>query len=60
MPACVDKKKCIGCGLCAEICDEVFTMEKDGKAGVKKKTNSKEISKIKDAIECCPVDAISE
>ena len=31
----VDKNKCIGCGLCSSLCEEVFEM-KDGKAHVKK------------------------
>jgi len=54
----VDKNKCIGCGNCSSICPEVFEMQDDGKAGVKK--NAKVNAKcIKKAIESCPVDAIS-
>jgi len=53
----IDKEKCIGCGLCAELCDEVFEMQGDGKAGVKK---DKDIPCVKDAIGSCPVSAISE
>ena len=30
----VDKDLCIGCGLCADTCAEVFHLEDDGKAGV--------------------------
>ena len=53
----VDKEKCIGCGLCASICSEVFAMGKDGKAMVKAQ---KQIPCVKEAIESCPVEAISE
>jgi len=51
----VDKDKCIGCGLCANICSEVFEM-KDGKAHVKEQ---KDLPCVKEATDSCPVDAIS-
>jgi ferredoxin len=52
----VDQKKCIGCGLCANSCSDVFEM-RDGKAHVKAQ---KDIPCVKEAITNCPVDAISE
>lgn len=52
----IDKNKCIGCGLCAELCPEIFEIGEDGKAGVKKQ---KKLPCVKDAIEACPVGAIS-
>ena len=52
----VDKKKCIGCGLCASTCGEVFEMRDDGKAEVKAQKN---IPCVKEAIKSCPVGAIS-
>ncbi len=52
----VDKEKCIGCGLCAEVCPEVFEMGDDTKAKVKAQ---KDIPCVKDAIDSCPADAIS-
>ena len=51
----VDKNKCIGCGLCASICPQVFEM-KEGKALVKE---AKDLPCVKEAIESCPVEAIS-
>lgn len=32
MKAFVDKKACIGCGLCCSLCDTVFRMDEDDKA----------------------------
>ncbi len=51
----VNKEKCIGCGACAAACGEVFEM-KDGKAHVKAGKNA---PCIKEAVEACPVNAIS-
>lgn len=51
------KEKCIGCGLCASLCEEVFAMGKDGKAYAKAQ---KKLPCVKEAIESCPVSAISE
>ena len=53
----VDKEKCIGCGLCTTVCSQVFAMGKDGKAFVKEQ---KDIPCVKEAIDSCPVSAISE
>ena len=52
----VDEDKCIGCGLCASKCEEVFEMD-DGKAKVK---SQKKTPCLKIAIEQCPTDAIEE
>ena len=54
----VDVKKCIGCGLCASICSDVFELV-GGHAQVKKKANLKATC-IADAISQCPVSAISK
>ncbi len=47
---------CIGCGTCESICGEVFEV-KDGKARVKEE---KDIPCVDEAIEFCPVKAISK
>ena len=47
---------CIGCGTCASICPEVFEMN-GAKAKVKAQ---KKLPCVKEAIDSCPVDAISE
>ena len=53
----INKSTCIGCGLCASICNEVFEMGDDMKAKVKAQ---KKLSCVKEAISSCPVDAIKE
>ena len=54
----IDKKTCIGCGACSSICPDVFEMGDDTKAHVKSGADSSKDC-VKEAIEGCPVDAIS-
>lgn len=54
----IDKEKCLGCGMCVNLCPEVFEL-KDGKSQVEEKANlekSKEC--IREAAINCPVRAI--
>lgn len=60
MKATVDRDLCIGCGLCAEMCPEVFEMGDDMIAAVivdVVPAGSEE--KASDAATACPVEAIS-
>jgi len=60
MKVTVDEETCIGCGLCAETCPEVFEMN-DDKARVKVGEVPEDVSdSCKEAIENCPVEAIQE
>jgi len=54
----VDRQTCIGCGTCIVIAPKTFKLGKDGKAEVIKPPGDDE-EKIKEAIEACPVEAIS-
>jgi len=54
----VDQAKCIGCGLCASLCGEVFELE-TGKSQIKEKAKIEEHEGcIKEAIINCPTEAI--
>ena len=54
----VDEETCIGCGLCAETCPEVFEMN-DDKAKVKVDEVPENVADTcKEAVENCPVEAI--
>lgn len=55
----IDVEECTGCGLCADICPEVFEM-KDDKAIVKTTDVSDDVlEEAKDAQESCPAEAIT-
>jgi len=54
----IDKKICIGCGTCAALSPKVFFMSDDNKAKVIDE-NGDSKKNIQNAIESCPVDAIS-
>lgn len=56
----VDKEACIGCGLCSDICPEVFRMDDDGKA-VAADTEIPDdiIGSAEDARQQCPTEAIT-
>jgi ferredoxin len=59
MKAIVDEETCIGCGLCAETCPEVFEMG-DDKARVKVDEVPEDVADTcKEAVEDCPVESIT-
>lgn len=60
MKATVDKDLCIGCGLCAETCPEVFEMNDDMIAKVILDEIPDELKdSAQAAADACPVEAIA-
>lgn len=55
----VDKDKCIGCGSCVSIAEEYFKLGEDGKSEVIKKYDEKNKDLVSEAIDACPVGAIT-
>ena len=53
----VDQDECTGCGLCEEICPEVFRMNEDDVSEVYAADGAPE-DKIQEAIDSCPVECI--
>jgi len=59
MRAVVDQDLCIGCGLCPELCPEVFEMGEDDKAHVKTDPVPPESEEsCRQAADQCPQSAI--
>jgi len=56
----VNKDLCIGCGSCVSLCPDVFELNAETKSVVKKDADlEKNSGCIKDAIDACPVQAIT-
>jgi ferredoxin len=56
----VDMKKCICSGMCTTIAPDVFRLDDDGKLVVlRRNLAGDEIGAVRDAVACCPVEAIS-
>ena len=56
----VDEAVCIGCGSCEAVCPKVFKLAEDGKAKVLDVNYQENAACIKEAIEICPVQCISQ
>lgn len=59
MKAVVDQSICIGCGLCADICPEVFSLNDRGVAQATEAIPADCEDLAEEAADNCPVGAIS-
>lgn len=58
MKAIIDVEACVGCGLCANMCDEVFQMQDDKAIVIGKVIAADVLEAAKEAAASCPVEAI--
>lgn len=54
----VDENLCTGCGLCVDICPEVFEMPEAVSIVKTQNISGDLVEKVKEAAESCPVEAI--
>ena len=55
----VNKDECISCGMCIDICPEVFSYDEEDKSQVTCEDVSNQLEeKVLEAKNSCPVDAI--
>lgn len=59
MKAIVNQDTCIGCGLCISTVPEVFEVNADSKAEAYGHTTDENRAAVQEAIDACPVQAIS-
>ncbi|MBI5079002.1 ferredoxin [Candidatus Saganbacteria bacterium] len=53
----IDQALCIGCGVCIDLCPEVFVATAEGKAESVK--NECELHNLEEVADACPVEAIN-
>ena len=49
---------CIGCGLCPNLCPDIFTMTDEGVAAARDEIFPEQEAQVQEAAESCPVSAI--
>ncbi len=58
MKVMIHRDGCISCGLCTEICPEVFRIAEDGLAEVYNAPSKEDEDSVKEATASCPVEVI--
>ncbi len=58
----INEEVCIGCGVCMQVCPDVFQLDEDEGKGtiIKTEISDEEIGFIKKAVDSCPVGCINE
>jgi len=59
MKATVDKDLCVGCGLCVEVCPDVFKMDGETATVIAEPGTPRAEADCRDARDQCPVIAIT-
>ncbi len=53
----IDRDGCIGCGVCAQVCPDVFRIAEDGLSEIVSSPDGCE-EQVKEAASSCPVEVI--
>jgi len=53
----VDQSLCTGCGICYDMCPEIFTSTEEGKAQAT--AHECELHSLEEVADACPVEAIN-
>jgi ferredoxin len=59
MKAVVDESACVGCGLCADTCPDVFEMNSGVAKVIVEVIPENAVDSCKEAAQACPVEAIT-
>lgn len=59
MKVAINEEECVGCGTCVAIAEDVFRMNDDEKAQVYGQVTAANKDNVQEAIDTCPVSAIS-
>ena len=59
MRATIDRSNCIGCGVCTDLCPDVFRMADDNLAEVYGEISESNVDAAKEAESSCPVSVIT-
>ena len=59
MKVLIDQEACIGCGLCVQVCPDVYEMQGDKAVAKMEEVPEDKAEETKNAGEQCPVNAIT-
>ncbi|MDP8258736.1 MAG: ferredoxin [Candidatus Aadella gelida] len=58
MKAVIDKEACIGCGLCAQVAQDIYEMQGDKAVALVEEISEDKAEEAKNGADQCPVSAI--